>query len=166
MYTYFGILICIALNPVKDLEEYWSRTRSHFEFIVEAMACNWFEDIAQAFTVLDPRLKLSESQRVLYNCSYFLVYKFLTNSQLDSLKDCIQAAFMKYWILGRDVIVDECILVLQADHQLFWRFLQSLSRKATKAEFWPKMAMFLDGFGMQKRRAQLAFREPETAWKQ
>ena len=40
MYTYFGILICMALNLIKDIEVYWSRTRAHFKFMVEAMTCN------------------------------------------------------------------------------------------------------------------------------
>jgi Transposase IS4 len=54
MYTYFGILICMALNPINDIEEYWSRTCGHFEYIVESMLCNRFQDIARAFSICNP----------------------------------------------------------------------------------------------------------------
>jgi hypothetical protein len=80
MYTYFGILIIMALNPIKDLELYWGRKRAHFEAIVQAMSCNRFQDIARVFSISDSRLKLSEFQRVCYSfilkCIWLIVSRW------------------------------------------------------------------------------------------
>ncbi len=63
----------MALALLKDIEQYQSRTRGTFEFIVEAMSCNRFQDIARAFSVSDPRLQLSEFDRV--SNAFLTIYK-------------------------------------------------------------------------------------------
>jgi hypothetical protein len=42
LYTYLSILICIALNPINDIEQYWNQTQSYFKYIVDSMTCNRF----------------------------------------------------------------------------------------------------------------------------
>jgi hypothetical protein len=51
LYSYFAILIYIAVNPITSIEAYWGLDHGVHEYITLAITCNWFQDISRNFSI-------------------------------------------------------------------------------------------------------------------
>jgi hypothetical protein len=76
LYSYFAILIYMALCPLSDIELYWGTDRGKHEYVVSALSCNRFQDISRAFSLCIVCKGTNEFDRVYQVSNKQFVYRF------------------------------------------------------------------------------------------